>query len=969
MQEDEPSRETRIASAVSVTLFGPPGIERGDLNVMVDTRKAIALVALLAAADMPRSRPELAALLWPDADGASAGSSLRRTLSTLRGAIGPSAVVTAGQSLSLNREHVDVDVMRFRCLLKRAREQADGGAGPASEPLPFLLEAISIYRGDFLEGFSPRAGADFDSWQTAQSEAYRREVAWALRAAARALGAAGQLEPAITHARRLVDIDPLDESAHRLLMSTYAQAGDRAAAIRQYRECARILDEELAVQPVEETEALYESIRQGGGAPQATAAGGVHPLQVAEVHRLPLMGRDVEVNRLSEALDRARLAAQVVVVKGEAGIGKTRLLQELAERARIRGFVVLSARCYEGESDLAYAPLIQLLSTAIRLLRHPNASSSLSPHDLREVSRLVPVDEEQANSKTLPQGDRLERLAAETRFLDSVTAAILACAADNSLLLMLDDLHWVDSSTRDWLAYLLRRIDSQSLLVALAWREEEPATSEPLRQLTGSPRRLGRLHEIRLQRLAQDDVRQIVESVAPDNQAMADLPGRLFQESEGVPLFISEYLAELAEGDVAAAIPEGVRDVLISRVRRVSEGARQVLTTAAVIGHSFEFDTLHRAAGRDEEMTIRALEELLARGLVNRAPAGLDGGASYDFSHDKLRSVVLESASAPRLRLLHRRTAEALADVSSSEHLPASAGEIARHYREAGSEADAAVWHVRAGERAAGLFAAEDAIGHFRAALDLGHSEPGPLWESIGDLQLTLGEYQAAVSSYEKARGLSGGAGAWLESRLGTARDRWGDHDRAEQHFTRAVELGGDLDPADLAGIYSGWSMSIYHQRQAERALPPAQKALELAQAASDARAPALAHGTLGIIAAGVGDLTGAGRHLEASIDLARHLDDSVVRMRSLQNLALVRRRMGDGEAAWSLATEALELSASCGDRHREAAVHNLLADLAHDEGHVEEAMSHLKAAVSIYAEIGVESGELRPEVWKLTEW
>ncbi len=960
---------THRVPAISVTLFGPPRIERGGFRVEVDTRKAIALLALLAASDKPRSRYELVAMLWPEADAASARSSLRRTLSTLRGAIGSSAIVTESQSLRLDLEHLALDVVLFRSLLKSAREHMDGALPPGSRSVRLLLEAISAYSGDFLTGFSAHAGSDFDAWQTTQTDAYRRELAWALGASAQGLAAANELEQAIAMARRLVDLDPLDESSHRLLMSTYAQKGDRAAAIRQYRECLRILEEELAVPPVEETESLYAAIREGRTARPESAIVGPSPIRSPAAGRLPLTGRAAEVDRLSKALDHATEAAHVVVVKGEAGIGKTRLLEELEERARVRGFRVLAARCYEGESDLPYAPLIQLLRVALPQLHHSSVASPLSVSNRRELGRLVAMDEDVEDPEIRTQGDRMERLAAETRFLESVTSAILACALDKPLLLMVDDLHWIDDSTLAWLAYLLRRIDRQRLLVALAWREEEPAAAEPLRQITVSARRLGNLTEVRPGRLKSNEIRQIVQSVASKEQAdRADLPDRLFEESEGVPLFVSEYLAELAEGELAT-IPQSVRDVLISRVTRVSEGARQVLTTAAVIGHSFQFATLQQAAGRDEEMTIRALEELVSRGLVDRSPSEPDGDVIYDFSHDKQRSVVLESASAPRLRLLHRRTADALAQLNSSAQLSASAGEIARHYRAGGSDAEAALWHAKAGERSASLFAAADAIEHFRAALDLGHSDPAHLWESIGDLRLTLGEYQTAVLSYESALEVNGGTNARLESKLGAAQDRWGDHERAEGHFKRAVDLGPELGPSELAGIYSGWSMSIYHQGDAKRALPLAHRALDLAQKTGDGRAAVLANGTVGIVAAGVGDLARARKHLQASLELARELDDSALRVRSLQNLALVARRMGDAETSCSLAVEALHLSASCGDRHREAALHNLLADLAHDLGNGEDAMGHLKAAVSIYAEIGVESGELRPEVWKLTEW
>ncbi len=229
---------------VRIDLFGAPRIERGGVSIAPDTRKALALVAYLAVTKRAQARDRLAALLWPEADAERARGALRRTLSSLRTALGGEHLVTDGHRVALD-EDVDCDVTRFRALAAEGR----------------LGEAAEAYAGDFLAGFSLRGEAlEFEEWQLAEADALRRELSGVLERLAQQ---DADPERAIAAAKRWVAIDPLHEPAHRALMRLYARAGDRSAALRQYRECARQLDRELGVSPLPETVALRGAIEQG----------------------------------------------------------------------------------------------------------------------------------------------------------------------------------------------------------------------------------------------------------------------------------------------------------------------------------------------------------------------------------------------------------------------------------------------------------------------------------------------------------------------------------------------------------------------------------------------------------------------------------------------------------------------------------------------------------------------------------
>ena len=251
-------------------MLGAPSIMVGRTRIETDTRKATALLAYLAVSEQPQRRATLAALLWPDNDEQKARGALRRTLSVLRTALGDRWLDAEGETIDLDRAGVRVDVTELRRATREGR----------------LDDAIALYRGDFLEGFSLRDSTAFDDWQAAQADALRSEYADALAERTTVAERAGDLPAAIAHARKRLALDPLHEPAHRDLMRLYARSGDRTAALRQFREAARLLDHELGVAPVSETRLLYEAI-EAGTLPTAEAAPGLTTAEaVGDVHTL-----------------------------------------------------------------------------------------------------------------------------------------------------------------------------------------------------------------------------------------------------------------------------------------------------------------------------------------------------------------------------------------------------------------------------------------------------------------------------------------------------------------------------------------------------------------------------------------------------------------------------------------------------------------------------------------------------------
>jgi DNA-binding SARP family transcriptional activator len=939
--------------ALEVSLIGPPRVTRDGHPVSFDTRKAMALLAHLALAERPRSREALCELLWPGHDAEHARGALRRTLSALRKSIGEEWIETRGDSVALLRDAgLELDVERFR-------ELAGEGASPEE-----LGEAVTLLSGGFLEGFALRDSPDFDDWQMAEAGALERELASALRRLVERLVASGEYARAVPHARRWLELDPLNESAHRQLIRMYAWSGDRAAALEQYRHCVRALSQELGVGPLEETMSLYEQVNDGTlpvprevelasrPAPVAPAAG-VPP-------ELPLVGRAEELAVLVDAHARAQPDGGLAVIEGEAGIGKTRLADELMAAARSRGAVVLAARCHDDEAGLPYGPIVELLREAVRRADAGGWPGVVPPQRLADAALLLP--ELSGLTDELPDPLPLDGPGAQVRLLEGVAAVIgAACEGSQPGVVVVDDVHAADEATLDSISYLGHRLRGRPLLLVVAWRSEAVPPGHRLRRLAADLGRDGMTAIVSPVRLNEAAVEKLVQAVRPD-AAAAELARRVYLESEGLPLFVAEYLAALRAGGGAedALLPE-MRGLLESRLGGVSDVARQVLGAAAAIGRSFELDVVRQASGRTDEEAVAALEELVSRGVVREVSAH---EPSYDFSHEKLRALVYEGTGLARRRLLHGRVATALSGRPGGE----SAALVAQHLRLAGDQAKAAEQYRIAAEHAASLQAHADALEHFEAALALGSPDTAGLHERIGDLRTLVGDYAGALASYETAAAECEQDGlAAIEHKLGGVYGRRGEWGRSEARLAVALDAAPPGAPALRARIVADLALTLHHAGRSDDAAARAGEALELADAAADRRAQAQAHNMLGMLARSRGDLASARRELERSLALAD--EPGAARAAALNNLALVERDAGELERARELTESALELAAAHGDRHREAALENNLADLHHAAGRTEEAMDHLKRAVAIFSEVGADEATRLPEIWKLVSW
>jgi tetratricopeptide (TPR) repeat protein len=632
----------------------------------------------------------------------------------------------------------------------------------------------------------------------------------------------------------------------------------------------------------------------------------------------------------------------LVIVEGELGVGKTRLVEALASETET-DTRVLVASARRSESGVAYGPIQQVLASALESPEPRSRMDRLPSTVLTEVGRLVP-----SLSGTAPI-DPFDG-AAKTRFMDALSQTIAALG--DSVALIVDNLHWLDGASLELVAYMARRIEHLGVLLILTRRPEDTPAHHPVSVLVDDL--ADDADVIRLDRLDRDDVLALIEASGVEVDA-----DTLHERTRGLAFFVIEYLESARAG--LTEVPLAVRRLVQQRLTDLESTARQILTATAVIGSSADLDALRDVSGRSEDEILTGLDELIRRSMLREVSDG-----SVEFVHEQLREVAYDDTNLNRRRLLHRRAAEHFASRPGAVSDHRRTAVAAAHHRLAGNDTAAAGLSAVAAELAVGVFAFDDAIGHLENALALGHPDRGALLVRIGELRTLTGDYGAAISAYETARTLMdpddrAEQAARIANAMGEVYRRLRRWEPASASFSEV--LAGTDDPILCSRAAANWAFVEYRKADLASANSLAQQALKWAEASDDPDTRAVAHTLNGLLARDDADRR---FHYERALDLAGL---PAVRAAALNNLALALAESGDMPAAIDRARAALGEARRSGDRHRIAALHDTLADMLHASGDEESAMDELKQAVAIFSDIGAVPGGYEPEVWLFEEW
>ncbi|HEX6554032.1 MAG TPA: AAA family ATPase, partial [Ktedonobacteraceae bacterium] len=922
-----------------LTVLGSPEVFHDGRRLSFALRKAQALLLYLAVEGGLHARSKLAALLWPDSEPHDARTALRNAITLLRRLLRDDQASPAGHShLHSERDLLGLDLQApFELdleVVQQAWKETRALSTLAPEPQRAALvatvqHALSLVRGPFLDGFWLGQEAPFDEWVLQQQQQWQVRVLLLFDRLSSWQETGGEQEQALATLSRWLALEPLAEEAARRLMRLHLAQGDATAASRVYTTLRTRLDQELQVTPSPDTVALAEQmhasqVRPGSRPPQRSTGESQPPGKLVA----PLVGRAAAFRQLVGSFQQARGGRpQVVLLVGEAGIGKTRLASEFVAWAQAQGAEVLSGQAFQMGGRLPYQPLVEALG--------PRLEAENAPEDLlddlwlAELARLLP--ELRVRYPDLPAPTQ-DELTARGRLFEAVARLLDALARRTPLVLLFDDLHWMDGASLDLLRYLGHswiRQGSRVLLVGTVRSEGLELNAQLAAELSDLGRDLP-LSQVSLQPLSQSETLQLLEAVVGAREQGTASPSSamerplvalgevLFAQTGGQPLYLLETLKLLRERqwlvprlgadgvfrleptlDIAQAVvqersqrellPASVRTMLLARLAPLSQTARQLVQASAVLGTQASAQRLWQVAEMEVQVGVEALEEAICRGILIEEPAGGPGAgrqATYGFSHDLIRDVVYSELGAARRQVLHQR---ALARLETEG---AQASELAYHARASGQTREAYGYSVQAGMDAVAVFAVEDAIGHYQQARSLLQEQP---------------RLPTVLAAPEVER---------LYVHLGQAYTLQQAWEQAEQAYEELVTYARQKSLPRLVSLTLNRLAILAVQQSYDRPRVRAllEEAWRMAETSHDQRALAETEWNRAQIISIVWYApTSALAHGEHALELARASHDQELEARSLSSLGVIHILRGDFEQAMPYLEASLGLYVALG--------------------------------------------------------
>lgn len=868
-----------------LSLLGPPTITWRGEPLTISRRQVRAILYRLGADLRPLPRDQLCALLWRDAPLARARRSLTHLLTHLRQSLPDQDLLeVTNEYISLDPHKTWCDTLALEQLYTewhRRPQAAPDLDRDAWQSLEHVERLVQSYRGPFLSGFVLREAPEFEAWVSHERQYYECRFLEILLDLIDEYQQRKDYTHAIAHALRYLQIDNLAEEVHCKLIELYAALGDRAAAERQFERCATALEQELGVSPSPKTWAMYQAATspRPAGLPYPVLGLAVQPLNNSDV---PFTGRAGLLKAIDQAFNLAASGrGKAVLVHGEAGSGKSRLLQHIAAHYHCNGTVLYSV-CNPGLSDLPYHPIAEAFRT---LIENRSQDLKVSPLWLAEAARLLP--EIYARYPDLPAP--LPARPEETRRRLFEALAQIANSLQTRfrpLLICLDDLHWADAATLEWLTYLANRLAYQGLsylLIVGAYRDNG---ADRLLELRSALKRLGILEEHSLPPLEIHELHDLLQRYFPESVDLHKLATRLRQISGGNPLLTIETLQALIESHMPPdrlpnhhhlPISKVVEDHIYQRLAPLDPRQRQLMEFMSVLDCPLTTQMIAEAFPSAEMEALQVLDELTSFGLL------VEETGVYRLANELLRLVIYQGIRYGRRRLLHHQCSRLL-----EKFCPDEIALLAWHFEQSGELARAAEYALRAGENAVQALAYPQALDFFSRALDLLKQEAN-----------SLKEPQAVAQNYRQ------------QIAALTQRSRVYRSLGEMQHYQDDVAEQGRL----AAVLEDRHTLALAHLREANahrwfcrysQALDCAQRALELGRQDEDNLLQARALREIGLVERALGNYARSEACLNEALALFRDLEETSYEVHTLCNLSALALYTGDPGRAEHLAHQAL---------------------------------------------------------------
>jgi len=647
-----------------------------------------------------------------------------------------------------------------------------------------------------------------------------------------------------------------------------------------------------------------------------------------------LIDREEELAALKGALEQTLSGrGQVVLVAGEPGIGKTRLVEELLVYARLRGCLALVGHCYEQEMVIPYLPISEALRGAVQSLADERLSAGARSYGA-ELVKLVPELAQRIPdlSPSTPLDPDQERL----RLFVAVSGALSELARAHPIVLMLDDLQWADGATLQLLKHLARNVRADRVLIVGTYRDVEVDRSHPLSSALSEMNRERLYKRVLVRGLTPQHVAGMMQAIFQARQPVSEeFRDLIYRETEGNPFFVEEVLKHLVEVGALYIeegrwgrkpieqidMPQSVREVIGRRLERVSDPCQRTLSLAAVVGRRFRFEVLQAVGELGEQELLDALEEAMGAQLIREESAS--GEVNYDFVHALVRDVLYERLSLRRRMTFHQRVGETLERLYANR-IEAVVEDLAHHFTRAphGEGFLKAIdYSLAAARKSMTLFAYEEAVKYYQTAADLlaESGDEARLAEThvaLGEPFMYLGNFLAAVGAYERGLKFFADRGsppdvARIHRLIGRVLHRNYDFLEAIPHLELALK---NLSPNEQATEIIQTQLDLARAQSFSGGLKEAEDYATQALASAGTRGArslqAAAHASLGLIEHHRLNLDGALAHYSEAIKLAKESNDPEAFFalgRSLNNMALIYQERGNYAEAVRLLQETLE--------------------------------------------------------------
>jgi DNA-binding SARP family transcriptional activator len=903
---------------------------------------------------------QLLDILWPDDDPDTARRRLHVRISQLRSALDPgdsSAYVLTVEGGYVFDGEADcwIDVAEFEAHAQRGRRcQA---SGDLVEAITAYETARGLYQGDFLEEEL------YEDWAFAERERLRASYLTMLTELAEAYAQQGRYRRAIACCREVLVADACRESVYVRLMLYYYYAGERPRALSAYERCRQVLAEELDVEPLPSTHALAAQIRDGTlwtaddapRYPPPAYEGRLFDVPYSLGHT-PFVGREREYAWLVEQWRAAQAGA--ILIEGEAGVGKSRLVDEFLGYAAAEGALVLQS--WVGPAGaLPYAPVV----AALRPLLGQAEMQDMPGTALAALAVLFPeVGELQPGLPPLPEA----AVEQERERLFGAVETLVRARAPAGALLHVDDAHRADAASLELLARL-----AGSLTVVLSCRSEETPAGHPLREVLRALRREGCLAELVLQPLPGTAVQSLIGQLGQGE--LAALAEAVTARTGGNPLFVVASLQHMFEkgvlyidaqgrwataDDVALSLSPTVRKTIEARLHRLSGEVRRVFDLAAVVGGEFDFVLLQQASRMGETPLLDSLDALLETGLLVEPRAA--GRAEFAMAHGCYAEVAYDTLPRVRRRRLHRSVAEAME--ATAPDLDAAAPTLAHHFEQAGDGSRAFGWLVRAGDAATARYAHTEALALYQRAIDLAAGETAPVWERMGRTAHHLARYADGAQYYEQALACWQASGDVVEQirasyALAECRRELSQYELAAMHaragLAMALALSGEPALVAQGHIVLSNALRSGQLAPAEVFRQHLEQALAVARPAEEWSLVGEATFWLGVVTVNAGDAASALAYDREALACFRRVGHSGWEAICLNNLAYHALLAGQAEQALEMAQEGLALARRIDSLNSQGWLLSTLGEVQTHLGLLEAARATLEEGLALVTRWG----------------